>query len=63
MKSWMKSLAVLVLWGAFSAGVLYALLAPDSGLLFSSPGAALGVGLIGAGLCLNSRHVTARTTE
>ncbi len=51
----MKSFAQFAAW-AFVAGIiLFAALNPTSGVIFQSPGAAIGIGLIGLGMCMEAR--------
>ena len=56
MKTWLNSSLTCVLWACVAGGVLYMLLAPDTGLLWRGPWSALGLGLIGAGLTVKARR-------
>lgn len=59
----MKSFAQFVAW-AFVAGIiLFAALNPTSGVIFQSPGAAVGIGLIGLGICMEARKKMAAKTQ
>jgi len=51
MKSFLATLALT----ALCAVVLISALHPERGVLFQSPGAALGLGLVGLGLCMEAR--------
>jgi hypothetical protein len=62
----MKTILNAVAWGAVSLVVVYAALAPDGGVLYQGPGAVIGVGLIGVGLCRAARErrlATAAATQ
>ena len=52
----MRAVMNFGLWCVLAAGVLYLLLAPGKGLLFSGPWAVVGLGLLGAVLCRQSRR-------
>lgn len=51
----MKSVLTLAAWLFVSVVIVYAAANPESGVIFQSPMAALGVGLIGLGLCKQTR--------
>ncbi len=57
----MKSIVTLAAWAAFAGVILYAAVNPHTGLVYQSPGAAIGVMLIGMGLCKHAQD-RARTT-
>ena len=51
----MKPILTIATWALVSLVIIYAAVNPDSGLIHMSPTAALGVGLIGLGLCMEAR--------
>ncbi len=52
----MKSILNSLAWGFAVAVVVYAAVGPGMGVLYGNPLACLGVGLIGLGLCMESRR-------
>lgn len=60
----MKSILNSLAWGLAVAVVAYAAVGPGMGVLYGNPLACLGVGLIGLGLCMESRRklVAAKAT-
>jgi len=56
----MKSMFTLIAWIAPMLLIAWVAFSPETGLVFQSPTAALGVGLIGLGLC---KHVHDRQTK
>ena len=52
----MKSMLNTVAWGFAVSVVVYAAVGPGMGVLYGNPLACLGVGLIGLGLCMDSRR-------
>lgn len=59
----MKSIFVTLAWLTPIVVIAWVAFNPDTGLVFQSPTAALGVGLIGLGLCkhVRDREQPART--
>jgi len=47
----MKTVSNLIAWTVVSLIIVFAAVQPDHGVVYQSPFAALGVGLIGLGLC------------
>lgn len=47
----MKAIFTLAAWAALAGGILYAAVNPDTGIVYQGPGSAIGVMLIGMGLC------------
>ncbi len=47
----MKSFAIIACWAIAAGVILYAAINPHNGIVWQSPMSALGVVLIGAGLC------------
>jgi hypothetical protein len=43
-------------WGGVVLAVVFALVGPNVGVLFSNPAAILGLGLVGLGLCKQARN-------
>jgi hypothetical protein len=52
----MRQALVYITWLAATAGVLGAIFAPGIGLVHGSPFAAVGLGLIGAGMIVHTRR-------
>jgi len=52
----MKSILHSLAWGFAVTVVVYAAVGPGMGVLYGNPLACLGVGLIGLGLCMDSRR-------
>jgi hypothetical protein len=52
----MKAFAHLLAWGFVVTVLIYAVVNPQSGLVYHSPGAMLSVGMIGLGLCIQARQ-------
>ena len=52
----MKSMLNTLAWGFAVTVVVYAAVGPGMGVLYGNPLACLGVGLIGLGLCVDSRR-------
>lgn len=56
----MKSFLSLIAWLCIAAVIVYAATQPDGGVVYQSPMGALGIGLIGLGMCKKmSRRRTA----
>ena len=51
----MKPILTIVAWTFISLVIVYLAVNPDSGVIYASPTAALGVGLIGLGLCMEAK--------
>ncbi len=51
----MKRAIQTIAWAVASLTIVYAAFNPESGVAYQSPGAALSIGLIGLGLCLEGR--------
>lgn len=51
----MKSFLMTCACGLASLGLLALLIHPDVGVMYDRPGVAVGVGLIGLGLCVEAR--------
>ena len=51
----MKPILIIAAWAFVSLVIVYAAVNPNSGVIHMSPTAALGVGLIGLGLCMEAR--------
>lgn len=52
----MKTVLHTLAWGFAVAVAVYAAVGPGMGVLYGNPLACLGVGLIGLGLCVDSRR-------
>lgn len=52
----MKSMLNTLAWAFAVSVVVYAAVGPGMGVLYGNPLACLGVGLIGLGLCVDSRR-------
>lgn len=52
----MKSMLNTMAWGFTVSVVVYAAVGPGMGVLYGNPLACLGMGLIGLGLCVDSRR-------
>jgi len=52
----MRQALVYITWLAATAGVLAAIFAPGVGLVHGSPLAAIGLGLVGAGMIVHTRQ-------
>ncbi len=57
----MRTILSTVAFGAGMLGVIALLVHPSVGLLYDNPGVALGVGLIGLGVCVEVRQRAAAT--
>jgi hypothetical protein len=51
----MKSILTVAAWTLVTLIIIYVAVNPQSGIIYTSPSAALGVGLIGMGLCMEAR--------
>ncbi len=51
----MKQICQLVAWAVVSLLIVYAAFNPHNGVAYQSPMSALGIGMIGLGLCMNGR--------
>lgn len=51
----MKPILTITAWTFVALVIVYAAVNPDAGVIHTSPTTALGVGLIGLGLCLEAR--------
>ena len=51
----MKQFTHITAWTLVTIIVTYAAVQPDTGVIYQSPLACLGLGLIGLGLCMESR--------
>lgn len=58
----MKTIFMTSAVGAAMLGVVALLVHPSFGVLYSNPGAAFSVGLIGLGVCIEMRKRSAATT-
>lgn len=56
MRVTMKTTLNTLAWGFAVSVVVYAAVGPGMGVLYGNPLACLGVGLIGLGLCVDSRR-------
>ena len=56
----MKPILTIAAWTFVSLVIVYLAVNPQAGVIHTSPGGALGVGLIGLGLCLEARKRLAR---
>jgi hypothetical protein len=56
MRATMKTMLNTMAWGFAVTVVVYAAVGPGMGVLYGNPLACLGVGLIGLGLCIESRR-------
>lgn len=59
----MKSLAQFTAWTFVAGIILFAALNPSNGVIFQSPGAAVGIGLIGLGMCMEARKKMAAQAQ
>jgi hypothetical protein len=61
----MKSALNILAWSFALVVVVYAAVGPGVGVLYGNPLASLGVGLIGLGLCMDSRRrlIAQRVTQ
>ena len=57
----MKSIAIIIAWAIAAAVILYAAVNPHNGIVWQSPMSALGVGLIGLGLCKHAHDKQKQT--
>lgn len=55
----MKTIAACTCWFVATLALLYMVVRPDTGVVHHSPTTALGLGMIGLGLCRMSRPKTA----
>ena len=51
----MKTAIQIAAFGVTAVTIVYSLLAPGAGVMWQHPLTPIGVGLIGAGLCLDAR--------
>ncbi len=51
----MKPILIIMAWAFVSIVIVYAVANPNGGVVYNSPLAALGIGLIGLGLCKDAR--------
>ncbi len=51
----MKSFGILLAWAALCGVIVYGVMSPEHGLMFQNPLAAMSLGMVGLGLCLESR--------
>jgi hypothetical protein len=51
----MKTIAILTAWAVLAAVILFAVLVPVNAVMFQNPLAALSLGVIGLGLCMESK--------
>ena len=51
----MKAMLILALWTCSAVAATYMVAAPDGGIAYRHPMAAIGVGLFGLGLCQHAR--------
>ena len=58
----MKAILLLIAWASLAAAVLYMTIHPQSGVIYQSPMTAIGLGLIGLGLCKHAREQLHRRT-
>ena len=59
----MKNTAQFVAWTFVAGIIVFAALNPTSGVIFQSPSAAVGLGLIGLGLCMEARKKMAAQAQ
>jgi len=59
----MKNTAQFVAWTFVAGIIVFAALNPATGVIFQSPGAAVGLGLIGLGLCMEARKKMAHQAQ
>ncbi len=58
----MRSAIILVIWMVLVAGLVHIIFDAESGLFFSGPMAAIGLTLLGAGMCVHG-HRSRRSVE
>lgn len=58
----MKQILQLVAWSTISLLIVYAAFNPVNGVAYQGPMAAIGIGMIGAGLCIEGRKRMSRPT-
>lgn len=51
----MKSFAILTAWTLLVGVIIHSVFSPQNGVMFQSPLAALSLGIIGLGLCMESK--------
>lgn len=51
----MKSIAILTAWSALVSVILYCVFSPEHAVMSQSPMAAMSLGVIGLGLCMESK--------
>lgn len=51
----MKSALTLIAWAFVATVILFAAVNPNGGVAFQSPMAAIGLGMIGLGICMETR--------
>jgi hypothetical protein len=59
----MKTIVNLIVWTIVATVIVYAAVSPENGVIFKSPGAALAVGVIGLGLCLDAKQRQVRRMQ
>lgn len=58
----MRSVAILLIWGLLVAGLFYLIFDVGHGLIFTGPMTAIGLSLLGAGMCAQA-HKAAVSVE
>lgn len=54
-----KSWVACLFWLIVASGLLYVAVNPSSGVIYTGPGAVLGMALLGLGLCMEARKQSA----
>jgi len=52
----MRKTLTFIAWAFVAAAIIYCAVGTDRGVMLQSPGAAIGLGLIGLGLCVSARQ-------
>lgn len=60
----MKRIGILLAWAALVGVVVYGVMSPEHGLMFKNPLAAMSLGMVGLGLCMESiKQIKASPTQ
>lgn len=59
----MKTFGLYASWAFVAGVVLYAAVHPSAGVIYTSPGVAISLGMIGLGLCLQARQNAQATRQ
>ena len=51
----MKTIGILSAWAALVCVIVYCVFSPENGVMFQNPMAAMSLGVIGLGLCMESK--------